>query len=284
MNRKIAPELTPINQVNLIFPTKVDLGNGIDLHWMNNIPDNTVKLDIIWDAGSKYQNKPLIASFCNQLLLSGNDSTSANQIAGEIDSLGGYISHNQHKDHAGLTIFGLTDSIESIFNIIQSNLMHGSFPKTEIAKWREIKRKEFELNEEKVSTNARKLFTKNIFGAQHPYGKLAVIKDFDRVSQADLKQFFIQKYSQTKPVFFLVGNVSESFVKKLKQFASSFSESKITYNCSEPHQKTGEIYETKENAVQTAIRIGRLCIHKKHPDNIALQVLNTVLGGYLVVG
>ena len=200
--------------------------------------------------------------------MSGNDSTSANQIAGEIDSLGGYISHNQHKDHAGLTIFGLTDSIESIFNIIQSNLMHGSFPKTEIAKWREIKRKEFELNEEKVSTNARKLFTKNIFGAQHPYGKLAVIKDFDRVSQADLKQFFIQ------------GNVSESFVKKLKQFASSFSESKITYNCSEPHQKTGEIYETKENAVQTAIRIGRLCIHKKHPDNIALQVLNTVLGGY----
>ena len=31
MNRKIAPELTPINQVNLIFPTKVDLGNGIDV-------------------------------------------------------------------------------------------------------------------------------------------------------------------------------------------------------------------------------------------------------------
>lgn len=280
MNRKIAPELSIIDQIELIFPERIDLGNGIDLVWMKNIPDNTVKLDIIWNAGSKYQLKPLIASFCNHLLLSGNKSISANEIAEEIDSLGGYVSHNQHKDHAGITAFGLTDSIDGIFDIIQSNLLQCIYPETEIEKWKEIKKKEFELNKEKVDVNARKLFTQNIFGINHPYGKIAKIADFDNVSQNDLQKFFQEKYMNNKPTIFLVGNVNQDFINKLTEFAQHFTDKNTENKIGFPIQRFGEIYKTKADAVQSAIRIGRLCIDKNHPDYITFQILNTILGGY----
>src|SRR5690242_19469508 len=36
----------------------------------------------------------------------------------------------------------------------------------------------------------------------------------------------------------------------------------------------------KEDAIQSALRVGRLTFNKTHPDYLSLKVLNTVLGGY----
>ncbi|MFK8037008.1 MAG: M16 family metallopeptidase [Crocinitomicaceae bacterium] len=280
MNRKIAPELSKIKQVDLLNPKKIDLGNDIDLFWINDIPDDTVKLDLIWDAGSKYQNKPLISQFCNHLLFSGNDNLSAKEIATKIDEFGGYLSHQIDRDHAGFTVFGLTKEISSIFDIIQSAFMNNDFVESEVNKWRDIKKKEFDLNEEKVNIKARRLFIKSLVGKEHPYGKFATKNDFDLVNRKDLKSFFKVHYVQKKPAIFLVGNVSKSFIGELKTFASFFSETHTPLNVSPTIQSKGSVYKTKADAVQTAIRVGRLCMNKKDSDFIPFQILNVVLGGY----
>jgi len=280
MNRTIAPELTPINNADLIFPKRIDLGNNIDLFWIDDIPDNTIKLDFIWNAGSKYQGKPLVSQFCNSLLFSGNDKLSSNEIAKNIDSLGGYLSHSQNKDHAGFTIFGLKDSIIPIFDIVQSSFELGFFPQIELDKWKVIKKKEFELNDEKISINAGKLFTKQLFGEDHSYGKLANIDDFDNVTQDDLRSFFRQKYIGAFPTIFLVGNAPDNLISNLKKFVNKFTKNETKFKKILPIQITGSSYITKKDAIQTAIRIGRLCIDKKHPDYVAFQILNTVFGGY----
>ncbi len=280
MNRKIAPELNQINKIDLILPKKIDLGNNIDLFWINGIPDNTIKLDFIWNAGSKHQEKPLISQFCNHLIFSGSNDLPSNEIAEKIDELGGYLSHLQNKDHAGFTVFGLVDSILPIFDIIQTTFKLGFFPENELKKWSDIKKKEFELNEEKVSINARKLFTKNLFGNKHPYGKLATLSDFDNVKQKDLQHFFQKHYMGKKPTLFLVGNAPISLIENLEHFAKHFEEEENNTLKNRPNQTPGKTYLKKEGSVQTAIRIGKLLIHKKHPDFIPFQVLNTAFGGY----
>ncbi|MFK8044530.1 MAG: M16 family metallopeptidase [Crocinitomicaceae bacterium] len=280
MNRKIAPEISAINSVELISPQKIDLGNGIDLFWMNDVPDKTVKLDMVWNAGSKFQNKPLVASFCNQLLLSGNHSISSQSISEQIDSHGGYISHSQHKDHAGLTVFGLTDSIAPIFDIVKSHLLDGAFIDIEVNKLKENRKKEFELSEEKVSVNARKLFTESLFGKQHYYGRLAKAEDFDALLSSDLRAFFKSYYLNTKPTLFLVGNVSEQFIDSIRQFVSIFKNTTTKKAIVIPVQKIQNKYKTKSGSVQSAIRIGKLCMDKTDSDFVTFQVLNTILGGY----
>lgn len=280
MNRSKAPALNPIDSIDLIFPKRVDLGNGIDLFWMDDIPDETVKLDVIWDAGSKFQTKPLVASYTNQLLFSGNDQISSNQIAERIDVLGGYLNQSHHKDHASFSVFGLTDSMHAIFNLVQEYFQIATFPQAEIDKWTAIKQQEFQLNEEKVGVNARKMFTQQLFSENHPYGKLAKLADFTAVTQADLQSFFKAHYLGTKPTLFLVGNVSYQVIDQLKTFAQLFSDSTAPRQATTPTQTIGKQHQVKEKAVQSAIRVGKLTITKSHPDYIALQVLNTVLGGY----
>ncbi|MDX1350914.1 MAG: pitrilysin family protein [Putridiphycobacter sp.] len=280
MNRLIAPVIQHINQVDLIFPNRIDLGNNVNLFWLKDIPDDTVKLDFIWNAGSIHQHKPLVASFCNQLLFSGNNTTTSKAIADNIDQYGGYLSHNFGKDLAGFSVFALVDTIGEVFSTIASSFQHGYFPEKEIAKWQEIKKKDYVLNEEKVSVNARKLFTKHLFGDQHPYGRLAVLEDYENIQRADIRNFYTEHYLSTKPSIFLVGNVDEAFITKLKSFAQLFTNQQSAVIPNNIIQSTGQFYKEKPKAIQSAIRIGRLIVNKKHDDYIALQVLNTILGGY----
>ena len=281
MNRTIAPDLKPINHIDILTPKRIDLGHGIDLLWLDDIPDDTIKLDLIWNAGSKYQTKPLISQCTNQLLFSGNQQVISNEIAESIDVLGGYLSHAHGKDYGGFTVFGLKDSITDIFDIVASSFNMGYFPHNELEKWITIKKKEFELNLEKVNFQARRLFTEKLFGNDHPYGKLSHINDFDEINQEDLRSFYKQNYLASKPTFFLVGNAPERLIDNLKKFAAEFqSAGRVFKNSELPKSSTEKEHVSKKGALQSAIRVGRLCIDKSHPDYIPFQVLNTVLGGY----
>ncbi|HNY08973.1 MAG TPA: insulinase family protein, partial [Tenuifilaceae bacterium] len=45
-------------------------------------------------------------------------------------------------------------------------------------------------------------------------------------------------------------------------------------------QTPREKFTYKENAIQSAVRIGKQMVSRNHPDYIGLMVLNTILGGY----
>ncbi len=280
MDRSVAPQINPIKSNTLIFPNRIELSEYVDLYWIDDVKDNTVKIDFLWDAGSKYQSGPLISSFCNQMLLSGNDEWHSNEISEEIDSLGGYVSMEHNFDHAGFTLFGLTHHIGKIFDIAQSAFNIAAFPDTEIDKLSKIKQKQFEHNLEKVNVNARRQFIEKTFGKNHPYGKLAELNDFTNIKRSDLINYYNQFYLSATPTLFLVGNVSQDFIESLKLWAQQFNLTKPTYPNYTFKQENGQFYTEKQDAIQTAIRIGRPVMKKRHQDYFHFQILNTVLGGY----
>jgi len=280
MNRTIAPKFTKAKNIDLIFPKKIELDNGINLYWLKETQDNTVKLDLIWEAGSKHQNKPLVASFTNALLLAGTDKLNAKEISDKIDFEGGYVSHDIDKDQAGITLYGLDEKIASIFEIFSNALNNATFPKSEVAKLIDIRKNGFKISMEKVSTLCRQAFNKNIFGENTQYGKVATFEDFDKVTQADIISYFKQMYLGSKPTLFLVGQVDDSFITQLKLWSKTMSGHSTQYKTETFEQTKGRITIKKKGAIQSAIRLGHLMIQKNHKDYFKFQVLNTILGGY----
>ena len=280
MNRTIAPTYSKAQSLNIEFPHKIELSNGIDLYMLDDIQNDTVKLDIVWDAGSKYQPKSLVASFTNALLLAGTNGLSAQQISQQIDYYGGYVSHDIDKDQAGITLYGLNDKIESIFNVFEQAFLNASFPQTEVEKLIDIRKSNYNVSQEKVNTLCRKAFNQHIFGEQTPYGKVAELEDFDKVTIQDLKAFYQSIYLNTKPVLFLVGNVSNEFIEHLKMFTDKLGNHRAEIEPQNFKQTVGRIVVKKDKAIQSAVRIGKMLFTKKHPDYYKFQVLNTILGGY----
>src|SRR5687768_2656395 len=150
MDRRTASAYKQAESLKLIFPEKIGLENGITLYWMKDVEDESVKLDIEWFAGTKYQSKLLTASFTNKLLLSGNDQRSAKDIAAEIDFYGGFVQDEIDKDHASITLYGLRENFDKIFDLFQDAMIHCTFPEKEFEEERTIALSKFKIDSEKV--------------------------------------------------------------------------------------------------------------------------------------
>jgi predicted Zn-dependent peptidase len=281
MNRTVAPEYTQPESLTIQFPEEINLANGIALYWLKDVKDDSVKLDIEWCAGSKYQSKKLVANFTNKLILSGNENQSGPEIAEKIDFYGGYLQHETDRDHAGFAIYGLRENIGNVFEIFAEAFGSVTFPESQFEKERSVASMSFKIESKKVKNICQRRFLKAIFGEGSVYGSSAEESDFENVQINDLKAYFQSTYKHGKPVLFLVGNVDEAFIQQLKTWAEKFSPQPLDFTPGDPAQEKGRIENIAvQDAVQSAVRVGRLMFKKTHPDYFKFQLLNTILGGY----
>lgn len=280
MNRAEAPKFYQAEDLKLIFPKKIELNNGIALYWMKDVKDASVKLDLVWNAGSKYQSNKLVASFTNKLLLAGNDQLKANTISENIDFHGGFTSLECDKDHASITIYGLNNKISEIFSVFANAFANAQFPDQYFEKERQIAIDKFKVNIQKVKTLARRSFNEEIFGSNSKYGMVADEVDFKNLNAQQLRDFYQTFYLSNQPTIFLTGEVDETFISELKNWSSLFVQSQHTITDQGFEQTKGRIDVKKEGAIQSAIRVGRLMFDKTHEDYYHFQLMNTILGGY----
>jgi len=247
---------------------------------MDDVKDAAVKLDIEWCAGSKYQHKKLAANFTNKLLLSGNDKKLGSQIAEEIDFYGGYLQHEMDRDHAGVTLYGLNENMSAVFGVFADAFMNCTFPTLEFEKERSASLMRFKIDSKKVKTVCSRKFTQAIFGEDSAYGQLAEISDFESIQREDVIHFYKEFYLSTCPTIFLVGQVDDDFIQRLNEWSGLLKPIVKKYQPIDPIQSKGRINEKVPNALQAAIRFGRLFVDKNHPDYFKFQLLNTAFGGY----
>lgn len=280
MNRTQAPAFSQPKDLEIQLPVEIELENGARLFWIKDVKDDSVKLDIEWCAGSKYQDKKLVANFTNKLLLSGNDSWSGKEIANEIDFYGGYIQHELDRDHAGMTLYGLVENMADIFGVFRKAMLACDFPAIEFEKERTVSLSRFKIETKKVKNTCRRKFNKSIFGEKSAYGQVAVEADFEAINRADVKAFYKQYYLDAKPTIFLVGNVDDAFIELLRNWSAELGSFVPDFTKEALEQEKGKIHVPVKDAIQTAVRVGRLMFDKNHPDYFKFQLLNTTLGGY----
>ena len=281
MNRNIAPNYSQPESLEIQFPEEIQLAEGISLFWMKDVKDESVKLDIEWCAGSKYQSKKLVANFTNKLILSGNAEKSGPAIAEKIDFYGGYLQHEIDRDHAGVVLYGLKDNMGMLFNIFADSFASVAFPEDQFEKERSVASMSFKIESKKVKNLCQRRFNTAIFGTESVYGQSADEIDFENINQEDLKAFYESNYRAGTPMLFLVGNVDEAFIDSLKKWAKTIHPKAVNYTPKAPQQEKGRIENISvPDALQSAIRVGRLMFNKAHPDYFKFQLMNTVLGGY----
>ncbi|NVO04054.1 MAG: insulinase family protein, partial [Bacteroidetes bacterium] len=173
LDRKTAPEIFPINEINFIEPQKSTLSNGIPLFIVNAGSQDVVKIQFLFNAGTIFQSKPLTAFITSKMLTEGTKSHSAHEIADIFDFCGAFIEAEADKDFAVVNLYLLTKYTEQLLSLLEEIVKNPTFPKDELETLMQNKKQEFIVNNEKVSTIARTKFNEIIFGENHPYGKNA---------------------------------------------------------------------------------------------------------------
>lgn len=284
LNKKQQPEFKNIENINIPVPEKINLDNGIKTYIINAGTQEIIKIDIIFNAGSWYQEKPLIATIVNEMLTEGTKSLTSQQIAEKLDYYGAFIHPNPTKDFGNITLYTLKKYLPETIKILDDIIKNPIFPEDELKTFLSKRKQQFQIELEKVTNIARREFNEQLFGENHPYGKKTKLKDYDLVNRKDVIQFHKRLYHSGNCKIILSGKIDDSDIKLLNQYLGSKDWSIKTeaksLNFGITYQPKMESFVEKENVTQSAIRLGGIIINKEHPDYHKLNVVNTILGGY----
>jgi predicted Zn-dependent peptidase len=280
------PEIYSLDSFDLINPERKYFRNGIPVYMLNAGTQDIVKIDIIYFAGSFYQKQLLVARMTNNMLTEGTKNYDSYSISEIMDFYGASVHTSCFKDNAVVTLVSLSKHFKSILPVFEEIIKYPVFPDNDLRTLLNKEKADFLDSMKKVKDVASYNFNGMLFGNDHPYGKLTVFEDFDKVTSSPLRDFYNQYYNSRNCKIVISGKISDEVMVLMENYfgqdnwndniSDSNAESKFSINTI----KTQKNVIVRDDAVQSAIRIGKPTINILHPDFNKLVILNTLFGGY----
>lgn len=283
-DRITEPGLKEIGQLQALCPEERKLDNGLPLFLINAGTQDVIRIEFIFKSGTWFQEKALQATATNKMLSEGTSAHTALQIAEQFDYYGAFLQSACDNDLATITLYTLNKHLEAVMPLLASVIKDAVFPEQEFKIHIGKTRQKFIISNEKVRVIALKQFNEAIFGNDYPYGRKAELAHFDELQRADLPKFFKKHYSARNCNLIVSGKIHDNIYELINtHFGGSDWANPVTLNQSEYTINTSEKkihFFNKKNAVQSAIRIGRVLFSKTHKDYMGMYVLSNILGGY----
>lgn len=281
LNRQIAPDFKQVSTINFIQPTHKTLNNNVPVYTIYSGEQDLVRIEFIFNNVKWNVEKPLQAIAVSALLNNGTSTLSSKEIAQKIDFYGAFFQTEYVQDHSSVTIYTLNKHLAAVLPIVRDVLTDSQFPQQEIDIYVQNQKQKLQVNLKKNDILARKEFAHALFG-DTAYGVDIQARHYDELQREDLTGYFKAAYAPDNCTIIVSGKFEEASFELLNsEFGQNWEPGNATKNnFSFSIAPRAIIYKERADAIQSAIRIGKLAVNRAHEDFPGLQILNTVLGGY----
>lgn len=284
INRKIAPKISLTESIKIPQPQFINFPNSTKLLVINEGDVDVCRLDLIFNAGSRYQNSKLEATATLSLMPEGTVKHSSQQISEHFDFFGSFISIGADRDFAKVTVYSLNKYLSQTLEMLEEIVKEPTFPQEELEIWSKKGKYNLTVELDKTSTLSRMEFFRRLFGSEHAYGTFAMPNDYDSIKRESLANFHSQRISSSDAIIVLAGKTDDNHIKLIEKHIGNTNWGNQNVSTSDVLPKalnsTGKYFVHKPNALQSAIRVGREMFPRTHPDFTDMVVINTILGGY----
>jgi zinc protease len=299
--------IPPLGGAELKLPpySRITLSNGVVLLLMEQHEVPMVSFNVLVSAGSVKDppEKEGLASLTADLLRRGTKTRSAEQMASEIDFLGGVIGFDAGLEFSTGRAQFLKKDVAAGLDLLADVLLNPSFPQEEVDKRVRQRIDELKQQKDEPQTVITNYFHSFLFSS-HPYGRPV---DGDEKSVANLKReevlkFFNEQYVPGKIRIAAVGDFSIPEMQRLlsERFGGTTNASgpraaPILYtdpgNSSTLAMVSTELKPAtpvkgrklllidKPDVTQSFYAIGNVGIARTNEDRVAIQLVNTIFGG-----
>ena len=221
-----------------------------------------------------------IAHFIEHMLFKGTATRSAEDIAQEIDSLGGQLDAFTAKECASYYVKVLDEHLPRAVDVLADLLLHPAFDAGDVEREKKVVLEEIKMVEDTPDDLVHELFTQR-FWSGHPLGRpiLGVPETVDELDSATLREYFGRVYTAKNLVLAAAGNVDHAAVRDL--VADTFGALPLNAEQVEigaPTAMPGLALRSKL-LEQCHICLGVSGYPQQHDDRYVCYVLNIVLGG-----
>ena len=261
------------------------LSNGMQVITVLHHEQPAVTMRVLVRAGSAQDppKKKGVANLVANLLDQGTTTRSAQQIADQIDSIGGAMGTGSNPDLSFVNAIVMKDSFDLAMNLVADVVRNPAFAPEEIER-----QKEQTISTQRVNINdpdyvASVVFDRLVYGF-HPYGLpgSGTPDSIASITRDDLRAFHQAHFVPNNMVLAIVGDVTsqEAFATAEKVFGAWPKGDVPTWVAPAPPEPTRRIVIIdKPDSVQTEIRMGQLAIKRKEPDYLAWDLAIRILGG-----
>lgn len=279
MNRNSAPSLKEITQIDFVQPETFALNEQVKLYFMPKVPNETARVDFYFDAGIILGKKGT-SSFVNALLLSGNETMNSIQINHQIDLYGGFFETGLTTEGAVISVFALRENMLPLLHFLKKVIQEMNCQPKELEEMVMDKKQKFQVNLQKTRFLAQREFQKHIFASNEQYAKIVTEDYYENVDRSELQSFFETNYLKGLTKMAVVGHFERTAIEEMVSLFQPWAKKELPTYVTEMKNEIGVFHQPKSDAMQSALRIGRILFNKKHADYHDFNILNTILGDY----
>ena len=259
------------------------LPNGLTILTEEMRHIRSVSLGIWIKTGSRHETPEAngISHFVEHMLFKGTQTRPAEQIAREVDSIGGNMDAFTAKECICFDVKVLDEHLPVAWDILSDLVLHPTFDQKELARERGVILEEIKMDEDNPDYLVHEIFTQN-FWKDHPLGKpiLGTKETVRRFEQPMLFDYYGRYFIPNNMILAVAGNMDHDRVVELvaQRFLALPSGPNGFYQAA-PKTQSRIIMRNKKALEQVQLCIGVPSLSIGHEKRFASYILNTVLGG-----
>ncbi|HTK95264.1 MAG TPA: pitrilysin family protein [Terriglobales bacterium] len=259
------------------------LPNGLIILTENMAHLRSVSIGIWVKTGSRDEEAPHngISHFLEHMVFKGTTSRTAEDIARQIDSLGGNMDAFTAKECVCFNVKVLDEHVPIAFDVLSDLVLHPVFDAKEIVRERGVILEEIKMDEDNPDYLVHEIFTQN-FWKDHALGKpiLGTKETVRNFEQPLLLDTYSQRFTPGNMIISAAGNVQhEQFVEMVNQRFFALKPGKNGFHGTTPQITARIVTRNKKALEQVQICVGVPSYSISHERRYVSYVLNTLLGG-----
>jgi predicted Zn-dependent peptidase len=242
----------------------------------------SVSIGVWLTRGSRHE--PLehagIAHFVEHMLFKGTTTRTAEDIAQQVDSIGGQLDAFTSKEYAGYYVKVLDEHLPLAVDVLADLVSNPVFAPDDIEREQKVVLEEIKMVEDTPDDLVHEIFAQSYWNG-HPLGRpiLGTPESVSALDQPTLQRYFRDTYVAGNFVVVAVGNLQHDAVRAL-------IEEKLGRTPATGHSAMDSVpvvqpsIEVRQKDLeQSHVCFGTVALPQNHPDRYAAYALNTVLGG-----
>ena len=270
-----------VKEVRNIRRQKLANGLTIITEQMQHI--RSASIGIWLETGSRDEDSESngISHFIEHMVFKGTKHRTAEEIARQVDSIGGNMDAFTAKECICFNVKVLDEHVPVALEILSDLVLHPIFDSGDITRERGVILEEIKMDEDNPDYLVHEIFTQN-FWKDHPLGKPILgtketVKRFERQAVFDT---YAHRFAPGNIIVSAAGNLDhDKFVDLVTKHFEHMKPRENGFHSAKPKIVSRIILRNKKALEQVQLCLGVPCHPIAHEQRHAGYVLNTLLGG-----
>jgi len=291
-DRSKMPEAGTIPGIQFPSVQRARLSNGLKIVLAERHSVPIVDFNLLLDAGfaSDQFSAPGTAGLAMSMIDEGTAQRTSLQISEDLARLGAQLSSGSNLDTSFVGLSALKDKLDAALDIYADVILNPSFPETDFLRLQKIQLSRIAQEKDSPLESALRVIQRFIYGPDHAYAGPMRGTGYEstvaKLTRRDLVEFHRTWFKPNQATLIVVGDTTLAEIKpKLERLFSGWKEGKTPEKDIRPvpsRSRPAVYIMDKPGAPQSVVFCGHAASPGADPDNVAIETMNTILGGDFV--